>query len=136
MSGELSLRSLRKLERAVTRLGAALDAPTEELAIDGTIQRFEFTFELYWKTAKRVLGDEGIDASTPRQVLQEAFTAGLISDEAVWLQMLQDRNQAAHTYDEVLAREIYARIRAHYPAIEAGLLALRERLRPRAEPSP
>ena len=49
------------LVRSLDRLGEALRVGAEEpLAIDGTIQRFEFTFELFWKsvppTAHR-LGD-------------------------------------------------------------------------------
>ena len=136
MSAELSLRSLHKLEKAATRLRMALLEPGGELAIDGTIQRFEFTFELFWKTAKRVLGDEGIDASTPRQVLQEALAAGLITDDSAWLQMLRDRNEASHTYDEALAREIYGRIRGHLPFIEEAIATLRRRIPAASAESP
>jgi len=37
--------------------------------IDGTIQRFEFVIELYWKTLKRLLALEGINTYTPRESL-------------------------------------------------------------------
>lgn len=43
--------SLQKLELAIKRLDEALaEDDTNPLAIDGTIQRFEFVFELMWKT--------------------------------------------------------------------------------------
>ena len=46
MSADKIGQSLRNLEQAVTRLKEALDEPeTNPLAIDGTIQRFEFAFE-------------------------------------------------------------------------------------------
>ena len=47
--------SLRKFNQAITRLGEAIEEKESDLKIDATIQRFEFTFELSWKTLKRVL---------------------------------------------------------------------------------
>ena len=48
------------LGRSLGRLAEALGVAAEEpLAIDGTIQRFEFTFELFWKTVRR-LGPQGV----------------------------------------------------------------------------
>jgi len=47
MSAELA-RNLGQLGRALERLREALSEPaTNPLAIDGTIQRFEFTIELF-----------------------------------------------------------------------------------------
>ena len=44
---------LEQLQHAYDKLQDALRIPLEqELSIDGTIQRFEFTFELTWKTLK------------------------------------------------------------------------------------
>ena len=34
--------------------------------MDGTIHRFEFTFELFWKTSRRFLQQEGIDTASPK----------------------------------------------------------------------
>jgi nucleotidyltransferase-like protein len=42
------------LGRSLDRLGEALAVSEDEpLAVDGTIQRFEFTFELFWKAVRR-----------------------------------------------------------------------------------
>jgi len=66
-------QSLINLGAALERLAEALQEPTEnKLAIDGTIQRFEFVIELYWKTLKRLLAWEGIQTQTPREALQRA----------------------------------------------------------------
>lgn len=56
-----ALEELRSnLARGLDRLGEALDVPEgHPLAVDGTIQRFEFTFELFWKLLRRLLLREG-----------------------------------------------------------------------------
>lgn len=101
------------LERALTRLGDVLqrDAATDSALLDATIQRFEFSFELTWKTLKKVLFvAEGIDTASPKQTLQKAFSLGWIANEALWLDMLRARNLTSHTYQEALAWDIYRRI--------------------------
>ncbi|MBE0510941.1 MAG: nucleotidyltransferase substrate binding protein, partial [Gammaproteobacteria bacterium] len=60
MSEEKIQQSLTNLGRALTRLEEALKEPdTNSLVIDGTIQRFEFVIELFWKAFKRILSREG-----------------------------------------------------------------------------
>ena len=72
--------TLDSLGKALDRLEEALGQPLENpLAVDATIQRFEFTIELFWKALKRCLEFEGIDASTPRSALQQAYQAGVAS---------------------------------------------------------
>ena len=45
-------RLLADLESALERLSEALAAPKTDLNRDASIQRFEFTFELFWKSLK------------------------------------------------------------------------------------
>lgn len=68
---------------------------------EGVIQRFEYSFELAWKTLKDYLEAGGlvITPVTPRQVLKEAFAAKVIDDGQVWINMLDHRNLLSHTYD-------------------------------------
>ena len=81
------------LGRSLDRLGEALRVGAEEpLAIDGTIQRFESTFELFWKSVRRLLASQGIEANSPRTVLQQAYRLGWLDDEQSWLKLLDDRN--------------------------------------------
>lgn len=108
--------SLSKLETAVARLGEALSEDSSNpLYLDATVQRFEFVFELAWKTLKRALEAEGLICRTPRETFQAAYQAGWINEEALWVQMLDDRNATSHTYDEPLAVEIYGNIKRYYP---------------------
>ncbi|MCD5410047.1 MAG: nucleotidyltransferase substrate binding protein [Clostridiales bacterium] len=78
---------------------------------DGLIQRFEFTYELAWKTTKDYLEDLGIvDRNSPKLVIKEAFAQKIIKNEKNWLLMLNDRNMTSHIYKEEMAREIAQRI--------------------------
>ena len=88
------------------------------LAIDGTIQRFEFTFELSWKLLQALLQREGFDVKSPREALQKAYKLEWINDQPLWLNMLKDRNMISHTYHEDLAKEIYDRIGSYYHAMQ------------------
>ena len=68
------------------------------------IKAFEFTYELGWKTTKDYLKYKGIDAKSPRDVIKEAFAIDIIKDGQAWIDMLEDRNLMAHTYDEYNAK--------------------------------
>lgn len=117
--------SLENLGRALERLREGLELPdAAPLAIDGTIQRFEFVIELFWKVLKRALAAEGIETTTPKEALQRAYQAGWLADEETWLSALRDRNETSHVYDETTARAIYSRIRTYWPELKRchGLL--------------
>lgn len=93
----------------------ALKDGSEKLSLlekEGTLQRFEFTFELAWKLMKDYLEESGIiiNPITPKQVIKQAFTAKIISDGQVWIDMLLSRNLMSHTYDfikfEAIAKDV------------------------------
>ena len=98
---------------ALERLKEALDEDISkgDIIIDGTIKRFEFTFELAWKLTKAVLDYNGIKADTPRLVIKEAFQSKMVKDGDGWIDMLEDRNKTSHIYDEKQALEIYNKIK-------------------------
>lgn len=101
---------------ALNRLKEAIqeDLSKGGVVVDGTIQRFEFSFELAWKLAKAILNYNGIEVAMPRMVLKEAFRAGLIYDGDDWIDMLDDRNRTAHIYDEKQALTIYEKIKSKH----------------------
>jgi len=105
---------LDDFQRALDQLNQAVGIASTDLEKDGVIQRFEFTFELCWKTIRRYLDSQGLRCNSPRSCLKEAFQAGLIRDEDLWLQMLADRNASTHIYDEQTSRAIFGRIRERY----------------------
>lgn len=88
-----SLRKLRNLERVVAKLreGVRRYDGCDELARDGLLQCFEFSFELSWKTLKAVFEDEGlIGLNSPKQILREAYSVKLIDGEELWFKTLKD----------------------------------------------
>ena len=67
---------------------------------EGLIQRFEYSYELAWKTMKDYLEEQGtiINPVTPRNVIKEAFSAQIIADGQVWVDLMLHSNLLAHTY--------------------------------------
>lgn len=49
-----------------------------------------------------------------KQILKLAYSAGMITDEALWLDALQARNNVAHSYNELIALEIVRGAKARY----------------------
>lgn len=116
MSPKRIKQRLKDFTQALGRLSEALneDSSLSSTIIDGTIQRFEFTFELAWKLGKDVLDYSGIGANNPRSIIKELFKAEMIQDGDAWIQMLEDRNKTSHIYDEHEAVVIYEKIKGKY----------------------
>ena len=104
------------LTNATKRLKEALEQEETDIVIDGVLHRYEFTFELAWKTLKDYLEYLGIPMNTgsPREVIKESFAHNLISDGETWIKMMLARNSLSHLYDEETSRKIYAAIKSEY----------------------
>ena len=104
------------LINATNRLKEALDEEENELMIDAVLHRYEFTFELAWKTLKDYLEYSGVAINTgsPREVIKESFAHNLISDGEVWIKMMLARNSLSHLYDEETSRQVYNEIKNEY----------------------
>ena len=94
----------QNFDRAFGLLREAMEngpAALNQLEKEGVIQRFEYCFELAWKTVKDYLEASGfvLVTVTPRQVLKDAFAAKILKDGQVWIDMLDHRNLLSHTYD-------------------------------------
>ena len=107
MSETLDIRWKQRFEnfdRSYVLLRSALENGPEALNAlekEGVIQRFEYCFELAWKTVKDSLEASGLVFATvtPRQVLKDAFAAKILKEGPVWMDMLDHRNVLSHTYD-------------------------------------
>lgn len=66
----------------------------------GAIQAFEYTFELTWKTMKRILGSKGKSAYSPREVFRMAALEKFIIDPELWFNFLKMRNITIYTFEE------------------------------------
>lgn len=98
----------------VTQSGHSID-DFSELEQEGVIQRFEYTFELAWKTLQDLLIYKGYEFMTgPNGTLKMAFEDGLISDHERWRKMAKSRNTLSHVYDDEEVREIIMLIFSEY----------------------
>ena len=123
-------RLLGDLRSALVRLAAAIAEPETEFIRDAAIQRFEFTFELGWKAIQAVARFEGHDCSSPRTAISLAWRSGWVTDDAGWLDILEDRNCTSHTYREALAREVFRRLPGHLTKMLSLHQALESRIGP------
>lgn len=101
---------LSDLKEAVLRLDEAYeryDKPDlSRLEKDGTIQRFEFTFELSWKLMQAVLSDQHKQTYGVKTIIRESAKLGLIDSPTKWFGFLDARNLTAHTYKQETADEV------------------------------
>lgn len=125
MTGATQERERYHLQRstfaqALQRLEDALAQPDSEFICDAIIQRFEFTFEMGWKTMFRflVLKGERV-AAKAWDVLPAAFEARLIEDADTWMLLREHRNDTSHEYDQEKAAQVVQFLRG------PGITALR-----------
>ena len=118
------------LNRAFNHLAEATDRVFDDwLQAAGLIQTFEFTFELSWKTLKDYMSELGETAKHPREVIKTAYQVGLIEDGHTWIEMLDKRNELAHTYNDEQAAAAVKLIKdVYYPAISQVHKVLKEKL--------
>jgi len=117
--------ALAQLEEAVERYQKT---PEDALYRDGLIQRFEFTVELAWKSIKEYLEDQGmvLSIASPRGILKEAFSAGVLDDAQQWNDILTARNLTSHVYDEATAAGIAQKICTEFLSPLRALLRVYE----------
>lgn len=102
--GKLSVTT-KEFSRAVLRLEQAIAQPKNEFIRDSVIQRFEFSVELGWKTAKKIMGTT---TSAPKDVVREMGQSHYIEEVELWLKAIDMRNLSSHTYKEDLAEKVFS----------------------------
>jgi nucleotidyltransferase substrate binding protein (TIGR01987 family) len=107
-------------ERAFILLRTPLEGRASEsfnqLEMEGLVQRFEYTFELAWKTLNDYLEHSGVvlPQITPNSVIKAAYAAKLIDQSETWMNMLKHRNLMSHTFDCRKFCDAFGAIRTHY----------------------
>lgn len=123
--------STKSFENALSSLQQALGkAPLSELERDGVIQRFEYTFEMAWKTIRQllvVLGRAEVSGS-PKPVLRDAVEEGLLTDLDLWFDFLEARNASSHSYNNITADEVHGKAKEFAPHAAALLEKIKEKL--------
>jgi nucleotidyltransferase substrate binding protein (TIGR01987 family) len=108
-------------QRSIRTLKDILQEPFTVIIRDAAIQRFEYTFEAFWKFIKDYLrAKEGIVCNSPKSCFRELFSVGVITEEETirLLEMTDDRNMTSHTYKEKVAQVIYRKLKEYSKLME------------------
>ncbi len=113
---------------AIKTLKIILDEKYSIIVRDATIQRFEYTFEAFWKFVKEFLRErEGIVCNSPKKCFRELFSIGEVIGEkeaTKLLEMVDDRNMTSHTYKEEVAQILFNRVNGYYNLMEKTISKL------------
>jgi len=107
----------QQFKNALESLKEVLDMPYSVVVRDATIQRFEYTFELCWKTLSLYFKEiHGIICRSPKKCFREGLSLELYDESIteILLKMVDHRNQTVHIYNELIAEEIYKQIVEKY----------------------
>jgi nucleotidyltransferase substrate binding protein (TIGR01987 family) len=107
---------MKKFKASIEKLSEVLkrDLTDDDIILDATIQRFEFTYENAWKAIKQVLKFKGDDCLSPRDCIKKAYKYGWITKEDVFLELLECRNLTAHTYNLNVALKVYSAVKKNH----------------------
>lgn len=107
------IKAYRQLEKGIKK---AKDENLTDLEKEGVIQRFEYTFELAWKTLSDKMIEDGltIERISPKYVFKLAYQSKYIDDIDTWINMANDRNLMSHTYDLSTFDSVLVRLQNEY----------------------
>ncbi len=103
----------------------------EPIVKEGIVQRFEYTFELAWKTLKDQMIEDGlmIDKISPKYVFKQAYQSKYLDNIDTWLEMTNDRNLMSHTYNFETFDLVLKRLQNDYfPRLEALYISFLEQM--------
>lgn len=85
------------------------EEPFDHVVLTGLVGLFEICFEQSWKMMKEILVSHGYAqgaTGSPKLTIKTAYQAGMIKEEELWLNALQERNNVTHSYDRRIALSI------------------------------
>lgn len=91
--------------------------PYDVVTMTGLVNLFSICFEQSWKTMKEILEKHGYSqgkTGSPKMIIKLAYSAHMIQDEAGWLELLSDRNEIAHSYNEKIALSIIDKVKERH----------------------
>ncbi len=99
--------------RALDRLQEVVALSETDIIRDSLIQRFEFTYELAWKSMFYWMRDQGEKIpEMQKPIIQAAFRCELIVSPEIWEEMNDQRDETSHTYNEAKAVSVSAFVRS------------------------
>jgi nucleotidyltransferase substrate binding protein (TIGR01987 family) len=130
-------KALISLDKAYVFFSKTIDSITllekneiKEMARDSVIQRFEFSSELIWKAlCDFIQNHHGFaSATSPKNIYRYALKAKILSEDETNLaiDMVESRNEIAHTYKEVYANKLLEKIPAYIKLMKTILKKIEE----------
>ena len=110
---KLDITSLEKATNSLEKAIKEYERTDSEYVRDSCIQRFEYTYELSWKTIKRFLEETApnpsiIDLMSFQELIRDANEKGLLLTDWETLKLYRMyRGTTSHAYNEDKANEIY-----------------------------
>lgn len=104
-------------QKSLKTLDEVLKKPKNKIIRDSVIKRFEYAYELCWKTCKLYLREvEGLNVFSPKECFRKLLLKRLISEKETeeLLLMTNERNEIIHTYNEKYANALYENIAEKY----------------------
>lgn len=124
---EKLIKRIEQLQQALTTLEESLlvfhKASNEVyyvMARDSVIVRFNYCYDLFWKSLKGFIEQEhGIIVDSPNKIFREAVALKLISIETgeLLIAMIFHRNTTTHRYSALDAEEIAKTVQTYYEAM-------------------
>ncbi len=93
------------------------EEPYDNVVTTGLVGLYEICFEQAWKMMKEILAYNGYmegASGSPRTILKTAYEAGMIKNERIWLDALQERNNVTHSYNQLIANGIIKRAKESF----------------------
>ena len=106
------------------RLCRNYSAPYDVVTETGLVNLFSICFEQSWKAMKESLEWQGYGegkTGSPKLIIKLAYSAGMIQDEKGWLEILDKRNEVAHSYNEEVAVGIIEQTKEIYLSLFEAL---------------
>jgi len=119
----VEVKKLQDLEKALQNFEESLNVdfsqfppPVREVLESGQVQKFEMSYELFWKVGKEILSKvEGLDAGSHRRVFKSLFQLGYLTYEELeqCLSMIKDRNLLSHVYRREVMESVLPKLRGY-----------------------
>ena len=133
---ELLHKALKTLKRALTyskKVSLGNDIDAIEASEDSIIQRFEYSYESFWKFLKKYLEFKYNieDINSPKGVFRTCVKHELCSPEEgeLLINMVDHRNETTHSYDVEKVRKILPEVESYYICMMTVLKRIEDALK-------
>ncbi len=135
-----AIQAIARLKEAIEDLDAIKKTVTPNIFIDpefvekqnrmlrtyrnSTVKLFELALDTTWKYVKEfLLAVHGVDRASPKDVIRSCLPQGILTVEEVSevLDMIDDRNRAAHAYKESFADNICQKMSRYHSLLQKML---------------